>query len=99
MGDRSRWPRQVNLAPFIVTLTFQQYRAAAVNGLASRQHPLGSTAVYQRLAREQQRCWGIPSFEAVGKLAPPHSMTSSARASSELGKVRPSAFAVPRLIT
>src|SRR5262249_44231624 len=31
--------------------------------------------------------------------APPHSITSSARASSEVGIVRPSAFAVLRLIT
>src|SRR5262245_23355455 len=33
------------------------------------------------------------------ELAPPHSITSSARASSEIGTVRPSALAVVRLMT
>src|SRR5262249_23249768 len=32
------------------------------------------------------------------ELAPPHSITSSARASNDCGTVRPNAFAVPRLI-
>src|SRR5215467_7408789 len=37
--------------------------------------------------------------ERCNKLAPPHSITSSARESSDGGTVRPSTFAVLRLIT
>src|SRR5438067_5881830 len=39
------------------------------------------------------------SAEKSEDVAPPHSMTSSARASSDGGKVRPRAFAVFRLMT
>src|SRR5262249_49710744 len=45
---------------------------------------------------DRQRCSAANERD---ELAPPHSITSSARASSEGGTVRPRAFAVLRLIT
>ena len=50
-----------------------------------------------RARRERPRC--RRATEQRDELAPPHSITSSARASSVGGTVRPSALAVLRLIT
>ena len=50
-----------------------------------------------RMRRQRPRC--SRAAESRDELAPPHSITSSARASSDGGIVSPSALAVLRLIT
>src|SRR5262249_33937794 len=69
-----------------------------VRGQAARQHAdPPHTLALLRTRRKWPRDSG--TAEKANELAPPHSITSSARASSVSGTVRPSALAVLRLIT
>src|SRR5262245_43601708 len=73
-------------------------RGASLMALPTCRRRNQTTGRHRRLPREsRQRPRGCPA-EQRDELAPPHSMTSSARASSVGGISRPMAFAVLRLI-
>src|SRR5215472_4083703 len=75
-------------------------RAKSINALIARSKSKRQRHDPPRLRRTRhQRPRGRRAAEQRDELAPLHSITSSARPSSVIGKVRPSALAVLRLIT
>ena len=99
-----------DVGPQVAAIDPAQLLSALAGTLAMRACPSGSSATKPKstptrrirsglLRARRERPRGSRAAEQRDELAPPHSITSSARASSVGGTVRPSAFAVLRLIT